>query len=77
MYNGMLIYERAYLTFLEPYEGLEKLLQDSFIVNMDKIFGLLIMFIIMIVKWHIYWLSVQSRRRFCVTDAEYSILLWR
>ena len=50
MYNGMLIYERAYLTFLEPYEGLEKLLQDSFIVNMDKIFGLLIMFIIMIVK---------------------------
>ena len=77
MYTGMLIYERAYLIFLERYEGLEKLLQNSFILNMDKIFGLLIMFIIMTVKWHIYWLSVQSWRRFCVTDAEYSILSWR
>ena len=41
MYNDMLIYERAYLTFLERYEGLETLLQNSLILNMDKIFDLL------------------------------------
>ena len=29
MYNDMLIYERAYLTFLERYEGLGKLVQNS------------------------------------------------
>ena len=41
MYTDMLIYERTYLTFLERYEGLKKLLQNSLILNMDKIFGLL------------------------------------